>query len=59
MFKVDIFLPKKRPFDLSVRQRVRKDKLPISEDHALFNMESPEDVILMQVRMVPDGWRSF
>jgi hypothetical protein len=49
MFKVDIFLPKKRPFDLEVRRRVQKNELNILEEGSIFNMESPEDVILTKL----------
>ena len=46
MFKVDVFIPKTRPFDQEVRRRVQRSKLNISENTRLFNLESPEDVIL-------------
>jgi len=49
MFKVDIFLPKRRPFDQAVRQRVQKSELKILEEPSVFNMESPEDVILTKL----------
>ncbi len=46
MFKVDVFIPKTRPFDQEVRRRVQQSKLNISENARLFNIESPEDVTL-------------
>jgi hypothetical protein len=49
MFKVDVFIPKTRPFDQEVRRRVQRTKLNISENTRLFNFESPEDVILTKL----------
>lgn len=49
MFKVDIFLPKRRPFDQAIRQRVQRSELKILEESSMFNMESPEDVILTKL----------
>ena len=55
MFKVDIFLPKRRPFDQAVRQRVQKSELKILEERSVFNMESPEDVILTKLEWYKMG----
>jgi hypothetical protein len=55
MFKVDIFLPKKRPFDQSVRQRVQRSELKILEERSIFNMESAEDVILTKLEWYKMG----
>jgi hypothetical protein len=55
MFKVDIFLPKKRPFDQAVRQRVKKSELQILGKSSVFNAESPEDVILTKLEWYKMG----
>ena len=55
MFKVDIFLPKRRPFDQAVRQRVQKSELKILDERSFFNMESPEDVILTKLEWYKVG----
>ncbi|MBA2287592.1 MAG: hypothetical protein H0W02_19120 [Ktedonobacteraceae bacterium] len=55
MFKVDIFLPKRRPFDQAVRHRVQKTELKILEERSIFNMESPEDVILSKLEWYKIG----
>jgi hypothetical protein len=55
MFKVDIFLSKKRPFDQAVRQRVQKSELKILEESSVFNLESPEDVILTKLEWYTMG----
>ena len=55
MFKVDIFLPKKRLFDQAVRQRVQKSELRVLEEHGVFNIESPEDVILSKLEWYKMG----
>jgi hypothetical protein len=55
MFKVDIFLPKRRPFDQSVRQRARKSELEILGERTVFNAESPEDVILTKLEWYKMG----
>lgn len=55
MFKVDIFLPKRRPFDQSIRQRVRRSELKILDESSLVNMESPEDVILTKLEWYKMG----
>lgn len=49
MFKVDIFLPKRRPFDQIIRQRARKGEYTILEERAVLTMESAEDVILSKL----------
>lgn len=49
MFKVDVFIPKTRQFDQEVRRRVQRSKLNIGENTRLFNLESPEDVILTKL----------
>lgn len=55
MFKVDIFLPKRRPFDQSIRQRVQRSELKILDESSLVNMESPEDVILTKLEWYKMG----
>jgi hypothetical protein len=47
MLKVDVFLPKDRPFDLQVRRRVQQHVL--AETTHPFCLASPEDVILTQL----------
>lgn len=49
MFKVDVFLQKKRLYDLEVRSRVQEGTLGDSENDYPFFMESPEDVILTKL----------
>jgi hypothetical protein len=46
MFKVDIFLPRRRPFDHEVSRRIQRGELKILEESFAFNIESPEDVVL-------------
>ena len=55
MFKVDVFLPKTRPFDQEVRRRVQQSRLNIDENTRLFNLESPEDVILTKLEWYKMG----
>ena len=55
MFKVDVFLPKRRLFDQAIRQRVKRSELKILEESAIFNMESPEDVILTKLEWYKMG----
>src|SRR5579863_9343486 len=49
MFKVDIFLPKNRPFDMAVRSRVEEGTLTDSQIDRPFIVESPEDVVLTKL----------
>ncbi len=49
MFKVDVFLQKKRLYDLEVRSRVQEGTLGDSENDHPFFIESPEDVILTKL----------
>lgn len=55
MFKVDIFLPRQRPFDQRVRQRAQRNELKILEKDITFNLESPEDVILSKLEWYKMG----
>src|SRR5581483_53938 len=55
MFKVDIFLPKRRPFDQAVRQRAQKRDLKILEEISSVHGESPEDVILTKLEWYKMG----
>lgn len=55
MFKVDIFLPKNRPFDLTVRSRVGEGTLSDSQEDRPFIVESPEDVILTKLEWYKMG----
>lgn len=48
-------MPKKRPFDQAVRQRVQRSELKILEERSVFNMESPEDVILTKLEWYKMG----
>lgn len=47
-FKVDLFVRKERPFDLSVLQRSRPEHLPDAPEHSI-QLVSPEDVILLKL----------
>ncbi len=49
MFKVDVFIQKARPFDREVRRRAQQRELNLNENSRLFNLESPEDVILSKL----------
>lgn len=55
MFKVDIFLPKNRPFDLAVRSRVEEGTLTDSQEGRPFIVESPEDVVLTKLEWYKMG----
>jgi hypothetical protein len=57
MFKVDIFFPKQRPFDLMAHQRVREYELRIQEECFLIKAVSPEDVILTKLEWYQMGGR--
>lgn len=48
MIKVDIFLAPDRPFDQSKAQRIRQGQLIMNESR-LFNLTSPEDIILQKL----------
>lgn len=45
MLKIDVYLPKVRPFDQEIRRRTRQELL---EEHA-FYIASPEDTILTKL----------
>ncbi|HLL79641.1 MAG TPA: hypothetical protein VKT25_09085 [Ktedonobacteraceae bacterium] len=55
MFKVDVFLQKKRLYDLEVRSRVQPGKLSETQDDYQFFMESPEDVVLTKLEWYKMG----
>jgi hypothetical protein len=55
MFKIDVFIQKTRPFDREVRRRVQQEKLDESVSDRLFNLESPEDVILSKLEWYKMG----
>lgn len=55
MFKVDIFLPKNRPYDLAVRSRVEEGTLTDSQEDRPFIVESPEDVVLTKLEWYKMG----
>ena len=55
MFKVDIFLPKNRPFDLTVRSRVEEGTLTDAQEDRPFIVESPEDVVLTKLEWYKMG----
>jgi hypothetical protein len=55
MFKVDVFIQKTRPFDREVRRRVQQEKLDETVSDRLFNLESPEDVILSKLEWYKMG----
>jgi len=49
MLKVDIFIPKQRPYDREVMQRVLSTRLEDSKDARAFYLKSPEDIILTKL----------
>ncbi len=49
MLKVDVFIPKTRPFDQSMLHRTRQEKIDPSENDRLFYLASPEDTILSKL----------
>jgi hypothetical protein len=55
MFKVDVFIQKKRPYDLEVRSRVQEGTLGDTEDEYPFFMESAEDVVLTKLEWYKMG----
>jgi hypothetical protein len=55
MLKLDVFIQKTRPFDREVRRRVQQEKLDETVSDRLFNLESPEDVILSKLEWYKMG----
>lgn len=55
MFKVDVFLPRRRPFDQEIYRRIQRNELKILEESSVFNIESPEDVILNKLEWYKMG----
>lgn len=53
--KLDIFLPKRRPFDVQTAQRVREEQLDEALPERTFRLESPEDVILSKLEWYKMG----
>ena len=47
--KVDVFMPKTRPYDEEVRHRMQQQALDEADNNHLFYLESPEDVILTKL----------
>lgn len=53
--KLDIFLPKRRPFDVQTAQRVREEQLDDTLQERTFYLVSPEDVILNKLEWYKMG----
>jgi hypothetical protein len=48
-FKVDVFVPKDRPYDREAMQRIHEDQLGETGPHARFFLPSAEDVVLSKL----------
>ncbi len=48
-YKVDVFVPKDRPYDRVALERVRKDTLDLADPSAEFFLASPEDTVLSKL----------
>jgi hypothetical protein len=55
MFKVDVFIQKKRPYDLEVSNRVQAGTLGEDYSNDAFFMESPEDIVLTKLEWYKMG----
>lgn len=56
MIKVDVFLPPRRPFDKSKALRVQRG-LITSTSQRMFNLTSPEDIVLQKLEWYNQGGR--
>ena len=54
MYKIDVFIPKQRPFDKSVRQRVVQ-ATAFEGDDRTYQIASPEDTILSKLEWYKAG----
>ncbi len=54
MYKIDVFIPKSRPFDQSVRQRTVKKALFVGDDRE-YRLASAEDTILSKLEWYRAG----
>ncbi len=55
MVKIDVFVSKGRPFDRSVQERARPERLDEDPTSRTFFVESPEDVILSKLQWYRAG----
>jgi hypothetical protein len=55
--KVDVFLPKQRPYDHEAFRRARQNTLEETEIARQFSLASPEDVILNKIEWYAQGGR--
>jgi len=53
--KVDVFLPKTRPYDQEALHRVKQDTLDEEGNERLFYLAAPEDVILNKLEWYKMG----
>jgi hypothetical protein len=49
MFKIDIFVPKGRPFDQEAARRAREEAIDDAPDSLRFPVASPEDTVLSKL----------
>jgi hypothetical protein len=55
MLKVDVFMPKGRPFDREALRRVRPESLEEGADSRKYLLASPEDVVLAKLEWYRAG----
>jgi hypothetical protein len=55
MFKVDVFVAKRRPYDQSALSRIRKENLGEPEDKLQVWLAAPEDVVLNKLEWYRKG----
>ena len=49
MLKVDVFVPRARPFDAQMLQRIQREQLNEEDSAQVFWLPSPEDLILAKL----------
>jgi hypothetical protein len=55
MFKIDLFVSKRRPFDLEALRRARPQPLEDAKEPRLFRVASPEDTVLAKLEWFRAG----
>jgi hypothetical protein len=55
MFKIDLFVSKRRPFDLEALRRARPQPLEDVKEPRLFRVASPEDTVLAKLEWFRAG----
>jgi Nucleotidyl transferase of unknown function (DUF2204) len=55
MTKIDIFIPKEQEFDLQQFQHARREEFEIEGNTRIFNLASPEDLILRKLMWYRQG----